>query len=69
LLYTNKNVHALKKLTNHSRLYFSYLIVIDCRDKRKARIRIEIEMEIGLDFDQSKQSSLNLRLIFFLLIG
>jgi len=31
----------------------------------KARIRLEIRMEIGLDFDQSKQSSLNLRLVFF----
>jgi len=35
----------------------------------KARIRLEIEIEIGLDFDQSKQSSLNLKLVFFLLIG
>jgi len=35
----------------------------------KARIRLEIGIEIGLDFDQSKQSSLNLRLVFFLLIG
>jgi len=33
----------------------------------KARIRLEIGIEIGLDFDQSTQSSLNLRLIFFLL--
>jgi len=35
----------------------------------KARIRLEIKIEIRLDFDQSKQSSLNLRLVFFLLIG
>jgi len=35
----------------------------------KARIRLEIGIEIQLDFDQSKQSSLNLRLVFFLLIG
>jgi len=62
-------MYILKKLTNHSRIYFSYLIVIGCRDKCKARIRLEIRIEIGLDFDQSKQSSLNLRLIFFLLIG
>jgi len=26
---------------------------------------LEIGIEIGLDFDQSKQSSLNLRLVFF----
>jgi len=35
----------------------------------EAHIRLEIGIEIGLDFDQSKQSSLNLRLDFFLLIG
>jgi len=35
----------------------------------KARIRLEIGIEIELDFDQLKQSSLNLRLVFFLLIG
>jgi len=35
----------------------------------KVRIRLEIEIEIGLDFDQLKQSLLNLRLVFFLLIG
>jgi len=35
----------------------------------KACIRLEIEIEIGLDFDQSKQSSLNLKLVFFFLIG
>jgi len=35
----------------------------------KARIRLEIGIEIGLDFDQSKQSLLNLRLVFFPLIG
>jgi len=34
----------------------------------KARIRLEIEIEIGLEFDQSKQSSLNVRTVFFLLI-
>jgi len=33
----------------------------------KARIRLEIGIEIRLDFDQSKQSSLNLRLVFFLI--
>jgi len=33
----------------------------------KARIRLEIGIEIRLDFDQSKQSSPNLRLVFFLL--
>jgi len=35
----------------------------------KACIRLKIEIKIGLDFDQLKQSLLNLRLVFFLLIG
>jgi len=35
----------------------------------KTRIRLKIKIEIELEFDQSKQSSLNLKLIFFLLIG
>jgi len=34
------------------------------KHKPKARIRLEIEIEIELDFDQSKQSSLNLSLVF-----
>jgi len=38
-------------------------------DRAKARIRLEIGIEIRLDFDQSKQNSLNSRLVFFLLIG
>jgi len=33
------------------------------------RIRLEIEIKIGLEFDQSKQSSLNIRAVFFRLIG
>jgi len=33
----------------------------------KAHIRLEIKIEIELDFDQSKRSSLNLRLVFFLI--
>jgi len=35
----------------------------------KARIRLQIEIEFRLNFDQSKQNSLNLRLVFFLPIG
>jgi len=39
------------------------------RNTSKAHIRLEIEIDVGLKFDQSKQNSLNLKLIFFLLIG
>jgi len=38
-------------------------------DVTNIRIRLEIEIEIKLNFDQLKQSSLILRLVFFLLIG
>jgi len=34
----------------------------------RLKLRLEIGIEIKLDFNQSKRSSLNLRLIFFLLI-
>jgi len=37
------------------------------RNTSKARVRLEIDTE--LKFDQSKQNSLNLKLIFFRLIG
>jgi len=45
--------------------YSDGIIVYMC----DTHIRLEIEIEIGLNFDQSKQSSLNLRLVFFLPIG
>jgi len=47
-------------------LILFFLVALDCT---KARMRLEIGIEIGLDFDQSKQSLLNLRSVFFLLIG
>jgi len=52
----HKRIHPIRSLAMTS-------------EKPEARIRLEIGIEIGLNFDQSKQSSLNLRLDFFLLIG
>jgi len=42
---------------------------IECFEVFVASSGPQPKIEIGLDFDQSKQSSLNLRLVFFLLIG
>jgi len=49
--------------------WYLCLFLVQSGTLLKACIRLEIEIEIRLDFDQSKQNSLNLRLVFFLLIG
>jgi len=71
----NDHVNTDMSYVDFSELYrncwqqkYGFLVIDKESALIKARIRLEIKIEIELDFDQSKQSSLNLRLVFFLLI-
>jgi len=46
-------------------MYILRTMIDPSQNLNKVRIRLEIEIEIGLEFDQSKQSSLNVRVVFF----